>query len=93
MILVKLHCERCNRVMHAIEQRPADWGETLLIRACKCVRVDLATDEGQEIARHDFALQRTAGRMLRVIQWSDLQPFVERAERVGKTQRVVLDVT
>lgn len=91
MILVRLYCPRCNRVVHDVERRPEDWSGVLMFESCRCSRLDLRSGRGQEVARRQRLWFESE--MFRTVAWEDLREHIERAERVGRPQRVTLLLT
>ena len=84
VILVDIHCHRCNRSLAKIREVPESWEGDYTVLQCKCVRpsprriVPVLEKKGLESTSVGLSFE-----------WADLRQHAERAWRTGKTIHLI----
>lgn len=79
MILLKIRCGRCRRVLKEIAERPKSWDGELSVLRCRC---DLPSVE--RIVDVLMKKQIDGMGMVARVPWSMLREPIERAQKRGK---------
>lgn len=82
MILVRIRCHNCRRVLKQVETPPSSWDgnlEFLRCKKCDLPGVDRIVDVLISTGRDAFLMAGT-------IPWVELRPLIRRAQKCGRAQ-------
>lgn len=87
MILVRIRCHQCRRVLREVEQRPDDWDGVLRVRTrCRC------RPSPGRVVRVMARSGLSGWGMWAEVPWSLIRPYIERAEGNAKTEDMPIRV-
>jgi len=84
MILVRIRCRECRKVLYTVDSAPADWTGSLLVPSCPR-HGGMRPRTFPKWSRRRHAAGKSLEIVRRQVQWEDLRSHVRDAQGSGRT--------